>query len=106
MSADPGEGYRLLRDGEVKLDGDEYCEGFNNPRKHWRPCRDTLGERFDTELDWPTRRKRTPADDSIDRILTAMQTHPQWADILFGELTEPLRTDLKLVLEHYLGDNQ
>jgi hypothetical protein len=35
-----------------------------------------------------------------------MQTHPQWADILFGELTEPLRTDLKLVLEHYLGDNQ
>lgn len=103
MSVDPGEGYRLLRDGEVCRDGDEFL--LNNG---WRAvdadC--DVGHKYDN--DWaPTRRKTTAAEadlqKSLNRIRTSMQNHPNWAAILFGELTEPLRTDLKLVLEHYLG---
>ncbi len=96
MSVDPGEGYRLLAQGERIAEGDQFLNGNN-----WFPS--CMAGEVVGDLD-DYRRKRTPTDDSIDRIRTAMQNHPNWAAILFGELTEPLRTDLKLVLEHYLGE--
>lgn len=54
MSVDPGEGYRLLRDGEIIQKGDEY----SYDEKTWRPLGlSDFGLNFDAENDYPCRRK-------------------------------------------------
>lgn len=102
MNVDPGEGYRLLIAGETIVSGDQFVSRLDGTWKDATAAE--IGFCFDPDC-MPFRRKcTTPTDDSINRVRKAMQNHSNWADILFGELTEPLRTDIKLVLEHYMGE--
>jgi len=48
---DPGEGYRMLRDGETILEGDEFESGGE-----WMPRTSTLGDAFNQDMHTATRR--------------------------------------------------
>lgn len=52
----PGDGYRLLKPGELIVDGDEY-EGFMG----WEPYKRSSGSAFHSQMQ-PTRRKISPSD--------------------------------------------
>lgn len=102
--SDPGEGYRLLREGEQILVTDEYwCERTGR----WdKTDTNATGWRWSLN-DWlPHRRKRVLLDDSIDRLRTAMVQSPYWAAVLLQDLPQELRNDIATVLTHFIGGRQ
>jgi hypothetical protein len=99
---DPGEGYRLLREGEVIAAGDDFLSRLDSM---WKPCQKfEIGGRFLAEEWQPVRRKKTPVDYSIYRLRTAMAQSPHWAAALLQDLPQELRNDIATVLTHFIGD--
>jgi hypothetical protein len=99
---EPGEGYRLLREGEQMLATDEY---WSERAEQWEETdTDAASFRWSLEEWLPHRRKRVPLDDSIDRLRTAMDQSPYWAAALLQDLPQALRNDIATVLTHFIGD--
>jgi len=56
VNIDPGDGYRLLRNGEIVIGTDEIFSGNIGP---WRICRDSVGNEWNSKEWCAVRRKLT-----------------------------------------------
>lgn len=100
----PGEGYRLLREGEVIVAEDEFLSRLDST---WKPCRRLeIGGYWCAEEWQPVRRKLTEVDNSIGRLRAAMAQSSNWAAALLQDLPQELRNDIAIVLTHFIGENQ